>query len=103
MSLARTVVVFVFLAGVGIALAAWGPVADRGYAGASVGLLGGTMVGAALAFIVSSWVAVAGLALARGPDARATSPGAAVQRAGSTGWRSTVRILSGLVRLGSLR
>jgi len=52
MSLARTVMVFVSLAGVGIALAAWGPVADLGYAGASIGLLGGAMVGAALAFLM---------------------------------------------------
>jgi len=36
MSLTRTLVVFVTLAGIGIALAAWGPVADLGYAGASM-------------------------------------------------------------------
>jgi hypothetical protein len=53
MSLARTVVVFVSLAGVGIALAAWGPVADLGYAGASIGLFGGALIGAAIAFLMS--------------------------------------------------
>jgi hypothetical protein len=52
MSMARTVVVFVLMAGVGIALAAWGPEADLGYVGASIGLLGGAMVGAALAFLL---------------------------------------------------
>jgi len=41
MSLAQTVMVFVLLAGAGITLAAWGPVEDLGYAGASIGLLGG--------------------------------------------------------------
>jgi hypothetical protein len=53
MSLTRTLVVFVTLAGIGIALAAWGPVADLGYAGASIGLLGGAIAGAALAFLMS--------------------------------------------------
>jgi hypothetical protein len=53
MRLARTVIVSVLLAGAGIALAAWGPVTDLGYTGASVGLLGGALVGAALALLMS--------------------------------------------------
>jgi hypothetical protein len=53
MSLARTVMTFVLLAGGGIALATWGPVEDLGYAGASIGLLGGALVGAALALLMS--------------------------------------------------
>jgi hypothetical protein len=53
MSLTRTLVVFITLAGIGIALAAWGPVADLGYAGASIGLLGGAMIGAAIALLMS--------------------------------------------------
>jgi len=57
MSMARTVIVSVLLAGAGIALAAWGPVTDLGATGASIGLLGGALVGAALALLMSelSW------------------------------------------------
>ena len=53
MSMARTVIVSVLLAGAGIALAAWGPVTEFGVTGASIGLLGGALVGAALALLVS--------------------------------------------------
>jgi hypothetical protein len=53
MNMARTVIVSVLLAGAGMALAAWGPVAGLGYTGASIGLLGGALVGAALALLMS--------------------------------------------------
>jgi hypothetical protein len=53
MSMARTVIVSVLLAGAGIALAAWGPVTELGYTGTSIGLLGGALVGAALALLMS--------------------------------------------------
>jgi hypothetical protein len=52
MSMARTVIVSVLLAGAGIALAAWGPATGLGYTGASIGLLGGALVGAALALLM---------------------------------------------------
>jgi hypothetical protein len=58
MSMARTVIVSVLLAGAGIALAAWGPATEPGYTGASIGLLGGALVGAALALLMGepgSW------------------------------------------------
>jgi hypothetical protein len=60
----RTVIVSVLLAGAGIALAAWAPVTDLGYTGASSGLLGGALVGAALALLVSEAGLVAGAPLA---------------------------------------
>jgi hypothetical protein len=44
--------VSVLLAGAGIALAAWGPATGLGYTGASIGLLGGALVGAALALLM---------------------------------------------------
>lgn len=53
MSLARTVIVSILLGGAGIALAAGGPVTELGYTGASIGLLGGALVGAALALLMS--------------------------------------------------
>ena len=53
MSMARTVIMSVLLAGAGIALAAWAPVAELGYTGASIGLVGGALVGAALALLMS--------------------------------------------------
>ena len=55
MSVARTVIVSVLLTGAGIALAAWAPVTEAGYTGVSIGLLGGALVGAALALLMSSW------------------------------------------------
>jgi Na+-driven multidrug efflux pump len=53
MGRAGTVIVSVLLTGVGIALAAWAPVTDLGNTGASIGLLGGALVGAAIALLVS--------------------------------------------------
>jgi hypothetical protein len=52
MSMARTVIVSVLLAGAGIGLAAWGPVTELGYTGAPIDLLGGALVGAALALLM---------------------------------------------------
>jgi hypothetical protein len=51
MSSVRTVIVSLLLAGVGIVPAAWGPGTEPGYgyADVSVGLVGGAMIGAALA------------------------------------------------------
>jgi hypothetical protein len=53
MSMARTVIVSVLLAGAGIALTGWGPVTELGYMGASIGLLSGALLGAALALLMS--------------------------------------------------
>ena len=53
MSMARTLIVSVLLAVAETALAAWAPVTELGYTGASIGLLGGALVGAALALLMS--------------------------------------------------